>query len=266
MKILMLTVGGSPQPIITSIKTLKPDRVIFICSENTERNKGSINQVIGDGNPCEIHKNKDVVERLPNLPTLLQLGNRFDCNSDLLAIQDPDDQAECYRKITGFIGKLLQSNQCELVADYTGGTKTMSMALAMAAIDFNIKLYLTTGSRRDLTRVRFGETTELVSTALINVERKLELILPMLLDRYDYAAAVGQLENLLHSYHFSGDDKVKVRNLIACCRAFDFWDKFDHRQAYEELQSFFKYKEIAKVGQFLRQIMGSRAVLDKDFL
>jgi hypothetical protein len=30
--ILFITVGGSPSPIITAVETLKPERVIFICS------------------------------------------------------------------------------------------------------------------------------------------------------------------------------------------------------------------------------------------
>jgi hypothetical protein len=45
-KILLVTVGGSFQPIVTAIGTLSPDRVIFICSDG---DKGSKSQVIGEG-------------------------------------------------------------------------------------------------------------------------------------------------------------------------------------------------------------------------
>jgi len=39
-KILLITVGGSHQPIITSIQELKPDRVVFICSDDSNGSKG----------------------------------------------------------------------------------------------------------------------------------------------------------------------------------------------------------------------------------
>lgn len=45
-KILLVTVGGSFQPIVTVIRSLQPDRVIFIASDGE---KGSKSQVIGGG-------------------------------------------------------------------------------------------------------------------------------------------------------------------------------------------------------------------------
>jgi hypothetical protein len=72
--ILLITVGGSPQPIITAIQSLNPDRTVFICSDGP---RGSVSQVIGEGTPCEIRRGAEVVERLPNLPTHLGLGDRW---------------------------------------------------------------------------------------------------------------------------------------------------------------------------------------------
>ena len=34
--LLICTVGGSPEPIIKSILTLKPEKICFLASENTE--------------------------------------------------------------------------------------------------------------------------------------------------------------------------------------------------------------------------------------
>ncbi|WP_334311911.1 hypothetical protein [Aphanizomenon sp. CS-733/32] len=52
-KILLITVGGSHQPIVTAIRDLQPDRVVFICSDS---NKGTKSQIIGEGYPCEIRR------------------------------------------------------------------------------------------------------------------------------------------------------------------------------------------------------------------
>lgn len=53
MKILVISVGGSCSPIITSIKQNKPDRIYFFCSDDSRTgNKGSYVSVIGEGKVC----------------------------------------------------------------------------------------------------------------------------------------------------------------------------------------------------------------------
>ena len=156
-KILIVTVGGSFQPIVTAIRTLSPDRVVFLCSDG---DKGSKFQVIGEGNPCEVRRGAEVVERLPNIPTQVGLGDRFQPERDVVLIQNPDDLSECYRLTTELVRTLQQSSDYEIVADYTGGTKTMSAALVLAAVDCDIPLYITTGTTREnLVRFERGEST-----------------------------------------------------------------------------------------------------------
>ena len=72
-KVLIVTVGGSYKPIVTAIETLQPERVVFICSDG---DRGSKPQVIGKGNPCEFRRGTEVIERLPNIPTQANLGER----------------------------------------------------------------------------------------------------------------------------------------------------------------------------------------------
>ncbi|NJM17876.1 MAG: hypothetical protein HC836_05420 [Richelia sp. RM2_1_2] len=161
-KILLITVGGSFQPIATSIRTLQPSRVVFIASDG---DKGSKSQVIGEGTPCEIRRGAEVIERLPNIPTQVGLGENFQSDRDLILIQNPDDLAECYRKIRDYICNLQQDNGYEIMADYTGGTKTISAALAMAAVDYGISLYITIAARDNLVKVERGELTQKVDTS-----------------------------------------------------------------------------------------------------
>ncbi|MFO0213005.1 MAG: TIGR02710 family CRISPR-associated protein, partial [Pseudanabaena sp.] len=106
-KILFITVGGSHQPIATSIKSQNPDRVVFICSDGA---KGSKSQVIGEGKPCEVRKGTEVIESLPNIPTQLGLGDRFDAERDLVLIQEPDNLTECYSKINQKIREVKQES------------------------------------------------------------------------------------------------------------------------------------------------------------
>ncbi|MBW4573295.1 MAG: hypothetical protein KME31_36680 [Tolypothrix carrinoi HA7290-LM1] len=160
-KILLVTVGGSFQPIITAIRSLQPDRIIFIASDGE---KGSKSQVIGEGTPCEVRRGAEVMERLPNIPTQVGLGDRFQKERDLILVQNPDDLNECYPKIHTFIRDLLLDPSHEIMADYTGGTKTLSAALVLAAVDCRIALYITIAARDNLVKVERGEVTQKVDT------------------------------------------------------------------------------------------------------
>ncbi|WP_337884637.1 hypothetical protein [Fischerella thermalis] len=161
-KILLVTVGGSFQPIITAIRSLQPDRVIFIASDGE---KGSKSQVIGEGTPCEVRRGAEVIERLPNIPTQVDLGENFQPERDLILVQNPDNLAECYPKIYSCIRNLQQESGHQIMADYTGGTKTLSAALAMAAVDCGISLYITIAARDNLVKVERGELTQKVDTS-----------------------------------------------------------------------------------------------------
>ncbi len=158
-KVLLVTVGGSFQPIVTAIRSLQPDRVIFIASDGE---KGSKSQVIGEGTPCEVRRGAEVIERLPNIPAQVNLRENFQPERDLILVQDPDDLNECYSKIYSCIRNLQQESGHEIMADYTGGTKTLSAALAMAAVDCGISLYITIAARDNLMKVERGELTKKV--------------------------------------------------------------------------------------------------------
>lgn len=161
-KTLFVTVGGSFQPIVTAIASLQPQRVIFIASDGE---KGSKSQVIGAGTPCEVRQGAEVIKRLPNIPTQLNLGQNFKSERDLILVQNPDNLAECYPKIYNHIRNLQIEGEKEIMADYTGGTKTLSAALAMAAVDCGISLYITIAARDNLVKVERGELTQKVDTS-----------------------------------------------------------------------------------------------------
>ncbi|RUS98585.1 hypothetical protein DSM106972_079710 [Dulcicalothrix desertica PCC 7102] len=162
-KILIVTIGGSFQPIVTAIRSLQPDRVIFIASDG---DKGSKSQVIGADTPCEVRRGAEVIERLPNIPTQVELRDKFQQSRDLILIKNPDNLRECYLGATKCIRELQQNPDAEILADYTGGTKTMSAALVLAAVDCGIPLYLTiAGARENLIKFERGEFTKQVDTS-----------------------------------------------------------------------------------------------------
>lgn len=261
-KILLITVGGSPQPIFTAIDALQPDRTIFFCSDGT---KGTKSLVIGTGKPCKIRQNDQVILELPNIPTHLGLTN-FQPETDLVLIQNPDDLNECYQCIAKTIGVLKQSPHNQVVADYTGGTKSMSVALAMAIADSQDTLYVTTSTNRENSiKVERGEATERVRTVEIIVRRKTEQFLPPLLKQYNYTGAIAELKGLFQ-LELPPEAKRKVRKLKDYCDSFDDWDKFNHQEALQAIQPYMSHPETRSLGMFLKRIISSRAEIDKNFI
>lgn len=262
-KILLITVGGSYQPIITAIRELEPDRVVFICSDGS---KGSKSQVIGEGTPCEIRRGTEVIERLPNIPTQLGLGGRFQAERDLILIQEPDDLAECYLKVTSSIQKIQQdSTNDQLMADYTGGTKSMSVGLAMASVDYQITLYVTTTVRTNIIKVDRGELTGQASIAPVVAQRTIEQFLPIFLQQYNYPAAIAQLRRLLSSMTLPPETRRKIQTLYACCSALDAWDRFEHTEALDLLEHQMRHPEIRQLTIFLKRVINSRGQIDEKF-
>lgn len=260
--ILLITVGGSPQPIVTAIQALEPDRIIFICSSGP---RGSLSQIIGEGTPCEVRRGTEIIAQWPNIPTHLGLGDRFNPETDLVQLENPDDLGECYRCITEKVNEIQTTNpDARIYADYTGGTKTMSLALGAVALDYGLSLYLTTSTTREnLIKVERGESTERAATTLVTVERTLNQILPMLLEQYHYPAAIAQLKSLLQSLELPPEQRQRIRTLITIARALDAWDRFDHREAWSHLET--QMKHLKSLGLFLKRVIASRAAIDSTF-
>ncbi|MBE9220468.1 DUF3696 domain-containing protein [Dolichospermum flos-aquae] len=174
LQILILTVGKAVIPIVNSIQNLKPDRVIFLCSKKFE------SLIIGEGNPCEIIQG-NIVKRYPNIPTIARLGNRFQAERDLKNVQNPDDLTECYQIASGIIKQLKELHpNGQIYADYTGGTKTMSLGLALASLEEGISLQVNspvtlqtvTHSRQELPIKTIGLTQKkLLSSSALNALR-----------------------------------------------------------------------------------------------
>lgn len=262
-KILMLTVGGSHQPIVTAIRSLQANRVVFICSAGS---KGSETQVIGEGTPCEVRRGTEVIERLPNIPKQAGLDERFDPNRDLILVQEPDDLSECYQKASSGIQSLQQEfPDAQIMADYTGGTKSMSVGLAMAALDRQATLYVTTGNRTNIIKVDRGELTAQAVVAPLVAQRTIEQFLPIVLQQYNYPAAIAELKRLLSSMALPSETKRQIQDLYACCSGLDAWDRFEHHEALQLLEPQMKRSEIRQLVIFLKRVISSRGQIDQKF-
>ena len=112
-KVLVLTVGGSPQPLIYSIKQkdFRPDLVYFIHSQDTKK---VVDDIIG------------------NIP--------YEFEYKCAEVEDAESLEKSYKKATEVIKELLKEGY-QIRVDYTGGTKVMTAGLVLAStsIDKNIE-------------------------------------------------------------------------------------------------------------------------------
>jgi CRISPR-associated protein (TIGR02710 family) len=262
-KILLVTVGGSHQPIVTAITSLKPNFVIFICSDGE---KGSKSQVIGKGTPCEVRRGNETIDKLPNIPKQVNLGDNFQEERDVILIQEPDDLSECYIKASSAIQTIKKRYpEAELLADYTGGTKSMSVGLAMASLDYKIQLYLTTSNRTNIIKIERGELTGQALVVPLIAQRTIEQFLPLALQQYNYPAAVAELKHLFVSMQLPNESKKQIQSLYNSCSAFNAWDKFQHQEALDFFQSEKKRPEIKEFVIFLKRVINSRSKIDEKF-
>ena len=234
-KILIFTVGGSHQPIVSAINEQRPDYVIFICTgkDPATNQSGSSVQITGIGN-CIKAQFSDERPNLPNLP--VQCGLNADQFEVCLTLSDDLDQIylDCSKAIEVAIDRFPNAN---IIADYTGGTKSMSAGLVMAALEFpSVALQLVSGSRSDLIKVRNGSQYAMpANSEKIRFER---LIAPyrQAWTRYAYSEAEAGLRQI------SAPRNTELRGQFSkfrdLSRAFAEWDNFNHLEAYEIIKQY----------------------------
>ena len=231
MKTLICSVGGSPQPIVTSIKESNPDFVLFVCSEDdpVSGKEGTYTLITNE----KIKNPQDEKILLPNIPS--QAGLKKD-QYDLIKV-DPDNLESVYLKTLNALKSLREKNGEEQVfmVDYTGGTKSMSTALVLLALDENLQLNLVTGVRTNHVRIERGEKVEEPDISLIRFYRQFQhALIPW--QHHAYEEAFDRLKNL----HTPRDKEAKTRYFLALhiSEAMHAWDRFDHAKALEILKDY----------------------------
>lgn len=230
MKVLILTVGGSHQPLLKAIEQTKPDFIHFICSGDGAQ-PGSYRQIIGEGKVLHSTPPK-VPSQLPDLPNVATLARLEASRFVVHAIDQPDNLDACFQKAAEVLDAVSQQTpEADILVDYTGGTKSMAAGLAAAALDHGrCKFQLVTGRRNDLRQVTDGtEYVRSVRSDDIYMRRTLSQCFG-LLKRYDYSGAARLLEAATAD-HYSEKFQQQVQRTLDLCRAFDAWDRFEHQQA-----------------------------------
>jgi CRISPR-associated protein (TIGR02710 family) len=231
---LICTVGGSPQPIATALRELRPAVVWFLVSDGSN-GESSRSQVESE----EIDYDKQRGIRGPGLKVA------EGCPATTKILQIPaDDPDRAYGMCRSHLAEARRRYPDHRpIADYTGGTKSMTGALLMAALaqsGFEVQFMI--GERPDLVQVRSGsERPHIMSADFIMAERDFPAA-EQAVEAYDYAAAQLLLEELRQrlTQHGVKPPKAWSRRLeqaLAFTGVMAQWDAFRHREAAQRAQA-----------------------------
>jgi CRISPR-associated protein (TIGR02710 family) len=224
---LICTVGGSPQPIATALRLLRPAAAWFLVSDG-KTGKSSRSQV----EEREIDYDS-TGKRGPGL--------KFaeGCPADIRIIPTPADDPDGAYKICR--SQLMEASRRfpdhRLVADYTGGTKSMTGALLMAAFaEKGFEVQFMAGERPDLVQVKAGsEKPRRMVPDFILAERSFAEA-ELAVEAFDYAAAHLLLDELRRRLSTMETQPPKawrrrLEQAVAWTALMAKWDAFEHSEA-----------------------------------
>ena len=226
---LVLTVGGSHEPLLAAIEHVRPDFVLFVCSvdDPVTGNKGSYTQILSEGKIIRASFN-DSKPTLENIPA--QAGLEEDGFKVVQVSSDEIDQA--YNVMSHEL-QLLVSGYGQVICDYTGGTKSMSSSLVLAAVDNeNVQLQVVAGARGNLRKIDSAfQSVQRANVARTRFRDSLNKALTNW-QQYNYSTALNELNVLKTS---NPEDLVALTSAKVASQAFAAWDVFNHEEAREML-------------------------------
>lgn len=234
---LIVSVGGSPDPIIRILNTYKPKYITFFCSKESAQ------------------KLYDIIKDLEYSPQ----------NHEKIETEDAEDILKCYEVLKDEIPKVLEKYKLtkeDILVDYTGGTKTMSAALVLASIDISSEFSYVGGKERNKDGLGV-----VISGAekLIKKYNPYEFYLRDQAMRIELAFNTCKFTQVISIIKEIENRILKIREdilefysiLEKLSYGYMFWDNFDHKRAEDEIGKGFsrlkiftassgKYKEFKK--------------------
>lgn len=214
-KAILISVGGSPQPIIKSLNEQKPEYICFFTSKAT----------------------KDSTEKdiLPNLTFKPR-------HWDWILTPNAEGLSECYKEIVTKLPDILKKwnvKESELVVDYTGGTKTMSVAVTIATLEWSSVYSYVGGVERSKNGVGVVVNGKEKMLYLDNPWNEIALMdqkkACILFNKARYSSAsdvFAMIEEKVGENY-----KPFFKALKVMSNGYDLWDRFKHEDARTNLYS-----------------------------
>lgn len=230
---LLATVGGSPQPVATALRELRPDVVWFIVSDGRDGTRSSRAQV----------EQQEIVYDLATGIKGPGLKYTDGCPAapavHILPVppDDPDRVFSACASLLDDVARRFPSHR--IVADYTGGTKSMTGGLLMAALGKpGTEVQFMAGQRSNLTIVEPGtEAPRAMPSDYVLARREFDRI-ETLVSQYEYASALVLASNLKKRAEplaqLPSVFKRRLNDTTDLLRILSLWDAFNHPEALQK--------------------------------
>lgn len=202
----VVSVGTSFEPIVLNLKLFNPQKVLFLCTEKTEETLGRIVSY------CDLEPKMYEKRRVRET-----------------------DPLDIYKEIKRYY--LLWKRPKKMYIDFTGGTKAMSAAMAMAGALINVQLVYV-GSNDYLADFRIpnpgSETLFYINNPLtvfgdLEIEKAL-----VLFERFNYAGAKDRLAELKEGIP-DPNIRQQLNFVYLLAKAYEAWDALDFVAAYDTM-------------------------------
>ena len=205
---IVVSLGGSPQPIIWALQARRPAHALFVVSESSA---GSVEA--------------EIIPKLDGYVPQFQKA----------VVSDEQVLGTCYREIRRDMARWLEGvrlDPARVYVDITGGTKVMSAALALAAVEYCNDFTYIGGDARDLDTGRVLDGSEEViesanpwnTYAVRDLDRANELLGE---GQADTASAVLKAA----AKRCDGSRKIRLKAFAALASALGRSDRFDFGEA-----------------------------------
>jgi len=227
MKSMIISVGGTPEPIVSSLLNHRPEYVCFFASQQSLDRIGEIkNQLKEKGLELKDYK---------------------------VICDDAEDLVHCYEKALECTNRIAEQGVSSelVVVDYTGGTKSMTAALALATIGHGYNFSYVGGVERTKNGLGIVVTgTEIIKQGIspwqiFAVEEKKRISL--FVSSFQYDAAISTIRETVDNLQ-SGEGEI-WKGVSVLLEGYLAWDNFDHETALRRLSEGIKHLELcAKFG------------------
>jgi CRISPR-associated protein (TIGR02710 family) len=213
VKAMIVSVGGTPEPIVKTIEHHKPAYVCFFASQATNDRAIKVRELLGAQAASVLFETE--------------------------LVDDENDLLECYEKAGRAVIRLQKRRYAKdnVTVDYTGATKNMSVALALAAIDQGYAFSYVGGDKRTRNGVGTVECgherifTHLNPWDFMAVQEK------RLASIYFNTCQFKACRDLLNELAERASIRRSVyRKLAFAVEGFLYWDLFRHTDALESFR------------------------------
>ena len=207
INLIIMSLGGSPTPLIKSIEANKPEQIIFMASHDSVPLAGQIFNAIEFTPPAEYE-----------------------------LTDDPNSMYECYKTARRCMDRAEKTgiSHENIMVDYTGGTKVMTAALILAAAGRKYRFNYVGGDKRNkagVGTVMDGHEKmfeEMSPWAVFAEEERRQVV--TLFNRRRFAAVNEIIDSALER-----ETPAQIRSYFRFIRpladGFLKWDQFEHKTA-----------------------------------